>query len=458
MVDYIKVSKGLDIPIDGAPKPIIKKTVFSETVAVKPTDFRGVIPKLMVKEGDVIKAGGALFHDKAMPEVMFTSPVSGTIAQIVRGEKRKLLEVVVSADKETVYEEFNIPKFENLEKEEIKKFLLLSGLWAGIRQRPYNVIPNVNELPKAIFISAFNTAPLAPDMEFVLKDQIENIQCGINVLKKLTQKSIHLNLKATNSSSTPFHKLANVEYNVFDGPHPAGNVGVQINKISPINKGEIVWTLDLFKVAEIGKLFSKGIYDASRVVAITGPRATEPCYVNAVAGMNMKSIAEFANTEAEKFQAEGEVRFISGNILTGNNVGKDGYLGFFDNQVSLITEGDYYEAFGWAKPFRVKKFSFAHTYFSWLTPKKKYKLDTNLNGGVRAFVQSDIYSKVFPMDILPVFLLKAILAEDIDKMEQLGIYEVVEEDFALCEYICPSKIEIQSIITKGIDVMIKEMS
>lgn len=458
MVDYIKIKKGLNVPVDGAPKSEIKKTIIPEIVAIKPTNFRGVIPKLTVKEGDHVKAGGSIFIDKARPEIVFSSPVSGTILKIVRGEKRKLLEVLISIDKEIEYENFDLPKFENLTPELIKDTLLKSGLWVNIKQRPFNVIPNINDTPKSIFISGFNSAPLAPDMDFVLKNRLDDLQMGIDVLKKLVHKPIHIGLHISNSSSTPIHKLKNVEFNVFDGPHPAGNVGIQIHKISPINKGDIVWTLDLVKVAKIGKLFSKGIYDSNIIVAVSGPRAIEPSYIKTVEGFNFKDIAEFVSPNSEKFQDNSGVRYISGNILTGNTVGAEGYLGFFDNQVTLITEGDYNEAFGWAKPFRTKKFSFSHAYFSWLTPRKKYKMDSNLNGGERAFVLTDIYSKVLPMDILPVYLLKAILAEDIDKMEQLGIYEVVEEDFALCEYVCPSKIEIQSIIAKGIDLMIKELA
>lgn len=462
MVDYIKLKKGLNIPINGVPQPVIKKSVVSEEVAVKPTDFKGITPKLLVKEGDAVKAGTAVFADKSNPEILFASPVSGTVSGIIRGEKRKLLEIRIKSDKEMEYVKYDFPKTEVITKNEIISALKQSGLWVCLKQRPYGIIPKPEVEPKAIFVSGFNSAPLAPDYDYCLRSEFDNIQIGINVLSKLTKGGVHLGLNAFNHASTPFHKLNNVSTNLFDGPHPAGNVGVQIHHISPINKGETVWTIDLMHLAAIGKLFDKGIYDMGRMVAITGPRATFPCYVHGIAGMAMKDIEEFASKEPDRNQSYQEgcpVRFISGNVLTGTSVGKDGYLGFFDNQVTLITEGDYYESFGWAKIFRPKKFSLSKTYFSYLDSRRKqYNMDSNLNGGQRAFVVNGYYEKVLPMDIYPVYLLKAILAGDIDKMEKLGIYEVIEEDLALCEYICPSKIEVQDIISKGIDLMLKEMA
>ncbi len=457
MVDYIKLKQGLDIPIDGVPSAQILKSIVSDTVAVKPTDFKGLIPKLTVKEGDSVKAGSPLFVDKKRPDVKFTSPVSGTVSEIVRGEKRKLLEVRVKADPETVYAEFSLPKPENITAEQAISSLLESGLWACIKQRPYGIIPDPAVRPKSVYISGFDTAPLAADYDFILRDELPNIQTAINVLSKITPK-IHFGLCAKTHASSPFHKLSGVEFHVFDGPHPAGNVGVQINHVCPINKGDIVWTVNLQMLAIVGRFFNTGKVDMRKTVAIGGPRVSNPGYIRCMSGMCLNSIADMANDNVDKLQRGCPIRYISGNALTGTNVGKDGYLGFYDDCISLITEGKYFETFGWAKIFRPKKYSFASTYFSWLTPRKKYLVDSNLNGGVRAFVMTNKYAKVFPMNIYPVYLLKAILAEDIDKMEQLGIYEVVEEDFALCEYIDPSKIDIQSIVSKGIDLMIKEMA
>ncbi len=458
MVNYIKLKKGLDIPVQGAPQAWILKSIVSDTVAVKPTDFRGLVPRLAVKEGDSVKAGSVLFIDKNRPEIKFTSPVSGTVSEIVRGEKRKLLEVRVKADAQTEYQKFELPAISSITGQQVIDVLLESGLWPCIKQRPYGIIPDPKVAPKAIYVSGFDSAPLAPDYDFILREEIEHIQTAINALSKIAGSEIHLGLSAKTCNSSHFQKLTGVQTHVFEGPHPAGNVGIQINHICPINKGDIVWTINIQALAIIGRLFNEGICDMRKTIAVAGPRVTNPGYIKTVAGMHLSYIADMVNDNVEKMQRGCDVRFISGNILTGTNVGKDGYLGFYDDCITLITEGNYYELFGWAKIFRPKKFSFASTYFSWLTPKKKYRMDSNLNGGERAFVMTGKYAQVLPMDIYPAYLLKAILAEDIDKMEQLGIYEVIEEDFALCEYIDSSKIEIQSIISKGIDIMIKEMA
>lgn len=458
MVDYIKLRKGLNIPIEGVPQPQIIKSIVSETVALKPTDFRGLTPKLVVKEGDTVKAGSVIFIDKQRPRIKFTSPVSGVVSEIIRGEKRKLLEVRIKADSQIEYLKFELPKADSLTKEGVIEALLESGLWPCIKQRPYGIIPSPEVAPKAIFISGFNTAPLAPDFDFSLREDFENIQAAINALSRIAPKKIHISLNAQTHASTPFHKLNGVEFHKFHGPHPAGNVGVQIHHISPVNKGEVVWTIDLHLLAIIGRLFNEGICDMRKTIAVCGPRVAAPGYVKCIAGTCISPLSDMTNNNIISLQEGCEIRYISGDVLSGTAISPDGYLGFYDDQITFITEGAYKELFGWAKIFRPKKFSLSPTYFSWLTPKKRYKMDSNLNGGVRAFVLTDKYSNVLPMDILPVYLLKAILAEDIDKMEQLGIYEVLPEDFALCEYIDPSKIAIQDIISKGIDLMIKEMA
>jgi Na+-transporting NADH:ubiquinone oxidoreductase subunit A len=292
-----------------------------------------------------------------------------------------------------------------------------------------------------------------------MRDEQDSLQEGVNVLSKLTGGSIYVSLSAKDYAASPLYKLKNVKQYCFSGAHPAGNVGIQINHISPIAKGETAWTITPAGVAAIGKLFTKGIYDISRLFAIAGPRSEHPCYVKAVPGFCLKQISEYiSETDCKIYGQPVGIRCISGNVLTGSNIGAEGYTGFYDNEVSFVSEGNYNELFGWAKIFRPKKFSMSHSYFSWLCPKRKYNADTNVNGGERAFVMSGLYEKVVPMDIYPVYLIKAILAEDIDKMEQLGIYEVLEEDFALCEYICPSKINVQDIISRGISLMMKEMA
>ena len=450
MSNNIYLKKGLNIPISGAAAQSTRKVIVPDVVAVKPTDFRGFIPKLLVREGDKVLAGTPVLADKMSQSILLASPVSGTVAQIVRGEKRKLLEVRIKADEKQEFVDFGVKKPAQMSAAEIKEAILAAGLWPAITQRPYGIIANPEIKPKAIFVSAFNTAPLAANPEFALKDEVENIQTAINALAKLTDGGVHISLNAENYSGTPFHKLENVIQHIFSGKHPAGNVGIQIHHISPIKKGETVWTVSLMMLAAIGKLFNTGKCDLRRKIAVTGPMAIEPAYVEGYPGISMKDIKEFYNPQEN-------LRFVSGDALSGTNVTAEGFLGFNDNQITILKEGDSYELFGWAKPFRSSQFSASRTYFSWLTPKKTYNMDTNLHGGPRAFVVNDVYSKVLPMDIFPVYLLKACIAQDIDKMEKYGIYEVLEEDLALCEYVCPSKIYIQQIITDGIALMLKEM-
>ena len=451
MSEQIRLKKGLDIPVAGAASQTIAKTVSADIVAIKPTDFRALVPKMVVKEGDRVLAGDPLFVDKNRPQVCFCSPVSGTVEAVVRGEKRKLLEVRVKADGKMEYRHKKAAVPASMTKEKAAARMLELGLWPAVIQRPYGIIANPDDSPKSIFISAMDTAPLAPDYDFVLQNRFEDVQTGVDVLGKFTKGGVHFSMNYYTCPSSDFKKLRGVIFHEFEGKHPAGNVGVQINHISPINKGEIVWTVDLLSVAMIGKAFNEGIYDASRLVAVTGPAAKNPAYVSTIQGAPMSAFADF-------YAGVENVRLVSGNILTGDNVGPDGFIGFFDNQVTILKEGDYYETFGWCKPFRCKKFSFSHTYWSWLCGRKKYDMDTNTNGGPRPFVVSDVYAKVLPMDIYPVYLAKACLAKDIEKMENLGIYEVLPEDFALCEFVCPSKNNIQQIISDGIDLMLKEMA
>ena len=450
MSNNIYLKKGLDLPIAGEAVQQTKKVIVPDIVAVKPTDFRGLVPKLLVREGDKVLAGTPVLADKMSQNILFASPVSGTVAEVVRGEKRKLLEVRIKADAQQEYVDFGVKQVSDMTAEQIKESILTAGLWPAIIQRPYGIIANPEVKPKAIFVSAFNTAPLAADVEFTLKDEFSNIQTAINALNKLTDGGVHLSFNAKNYSGTPFHRLDNVIQHTFEGKHPAGNVGVQIHHISPIRKGETVWTVSMMMLAAIGRLLTTGKYDLRRKIAVTGPMAVNPAYVDALPGISIKSLIDFYDPSLN-------LRHVSGNVLTGTNVGKDGFMGFYDDQVTILEEGDKYEMLGWAKPFRPQLFSASRTYFSWLTPNKKYDMDTNLHGGPRAFVVNDVYGKVLPMELYPVYLLKACLANDIDKMERYGIYEVLEEDLALCEYVCPSKIYIQQIITDGISLMLKEM-
>ncbi|MDX9811990.1 MAG: Na(+)-translocating NADH-quinone reductase subunit A [Bacteroidales bacterium] len=460
MSNKILLRKGLNIPLKGSASNQIARSISPDILAVKPTDFKGLNPKLLVKEGDLVKAGTPVIADKKNPEILICSPASGTVKEIVRGEKRKLLQILIQADKKQEYEHSGAHEICKTGKpQELKDTLLASGLWVLIKQRPYGTIADPSKEPKAIFISGFDSAPLAADMDYAMKNEFDNMQMGVNILSKLSKGGVHIGLHADTFAGSPMHRLEKAKIHVFDGPHPAGNVGIQIHHISPINKGETVWTLDLYALAAIGRLFNKGVFDLRRVIAVAGPKAKKPAYVETLPGMAIKEISDFADSANEvRYGDEVGVRYISGNVLTGENAGIDGYTGMFHNVITIMAEGNYREMFGWIKPLRSKKFSISRSYFSWLMPNKQYNLDTNLNGGERAFVVTGVYEKVLPMDILPLYLFKAILADDIDKMEQLGIYEVIEEDVALCEFVCPSKAEIQDIVSKGINTMIKEMS
>ena len=450
MSKVITLRKGLDINLQGKPQASVSDAPQAALYGVSPLDFEGVTPKLLVKAGERVKAGTPLFFDKNDQRVLFTSPVSGCVAEIVRGEKRKVLAVTVTPDAERQYEDFGPADPTASSREEIVEKLLRSGLWPMIVQRPYGIIADPSDEPRAIFVSAFDSAPLAPDYNFALREERSNLQTGIEVLRKLTAGKVHLSVRAGAEGDMP--SLGGVELHTFRGKHPAGNVGVQIHHIAPVNKGEKVWTVNIQDLAIIGRLFNTGHADMTRTIAVTGSEVEKPAYVRTIAGARVDSILG-GNVKA---QQEGDsVRIISGNVLTGTKTAMDGFLGYYANQLTAIPEGDKYELLGWAMP-RLGKFSVSRAYFSWLCPKKAYRLDTNMNGGERPFVVTGLYEKYLPMDIYPMYLLKACLAGDIDKMENLGIYEVVEEDFALCEVVDPSKIDIQQIIRDGINLMIRE--
>ncbi len=451
MSEVKKIKKGLDIKLIGKAEKVLEKADRSETFAIKPTDFPGLTPKLKVKVDTEIKAGSALFFDKYRPEINFTSPVSGKVIAVNRGERRKILEVIVQANNELQYEEFKKANPNDLSREEIKEELLKSGLWAFLRQRPYDIIANPADTPKAIYISAFDSAPLAADFDYLVEGEAEAFQMGLDALKKLTDGDVHLNIDAKKTQSPAFTEAKNVVINKFTGVHPAGNVGIQIHKLNPINKGDIVWVIRPQEIVFIGRLFQKGIYDVSRKIALTGSEVKNPVYYNTILGASVRPILKGQLKDDET------IRVISGNVLTGTHIPEDGFLGFYDSQITIIPEGNKYEFLGWALP-GLDKFSMSKTFFSWLTPNKAYRLNANLHGEHRAYVVTGEYDKVLPMDVLPQQLIKSIMVEDIDLMEQLGIYEVAPEDLALCEFVCTSKINVQDLVRQGIDLMIKEMS
>ncbi len=447
----INLKKGLNIRMKGeADKSLMASTFLAEEYALKPTDFHGMLPKLLVQEGDRVKVGTPVFYDKSDERITIPSPVSGIITQIVRGEQRRILEIRIKADSEQQYLEFPVKDITHLQREDVIKTLLDSGVWAYIRQRPYDIVANPEQTPKMIVVSAFDTAPMAPDYDFIVHGLAKHFQAGLDVLNKLITEKVTLNIHTENSKSGVFLNSQNVEINHFNGIHPVGNVGVQVHHISPINKGEVIWYVNPQDVIIIGRLFTEGRYDATKIVAVAGSQLKITGYHKLIGGVSVKGFIQ------DNLQEEAaHPRVISGNVLTGTNIGMDGCLGFYDHLISVIPEGDYYEPFGWIMP-GFNKFSFFRSFFSWLMPNKKYDLDTNYHGGERPFVVTGAFEKVFPMNIYPMQLLKACIIKDIEAMENLGIYEVAPEDFALCEFVDPSKTEIQAIISEGLDFVRKE--
>ncbi len=443
------IKKGLDIKLLGdAEKTVVDLN--AKTFAIKPPNFIGCFPKVLVKDGDLVKAGTPLFFDKYRENIVFTAPVSGKVKAVKRGSKRRLLEIIIDSDQKNESIDFGTSKISDLNKEAVIEKMLKSGVWPVLRQRPYSVIANPNDAPKAIFVAAYDTSPLAPDYDLIVHGQGEAFQAGLDVLTKLTTGKVHLNVDAKKTTSKVFLNSKNVQINTFSGPHPSGNVSVHVSKVDPINKGDIIWYLYPQDVLTIGRLFLKGIFDSSRVIALAGSEVSKPRYYRTFIGA---SIDKMVTNNV----SNGDNRFISGTVLTGEKIEKDGFVGFYDSMVTVIPEGNKFEFFGWLLP-GFGKFSISRTFPSWLTPNKKYRLDTNLHGGVRAYVMTGKYEKVFPFDIYPMQLIKAIMVDDIDQMENLGIYEIDDEDFALCEVIDTSKTEIQSIVRKGLDMMRQEMS
>ncbi len=453
MSQTIKLKKGFDINLAGKAEKKLLEIPQSDTFALKPTDFSGLSrPKLVVKEGDNVKAGTPICYERNVEDILYTSPVSGEVVEIKRGEKRKVLEVKILADKEIEFEQFkkySVSDISGLSKEDTLEQLKKSGAWANVIQRPYGCVASPTDTPKSIFISAFDSSPLAPNFDFVLEGQDQYFQAGIDILKKFTNGTIHLNIDGNAEVSQLFSQAKNVQLNTVTGPHPAGNVGVQIHHIDPIVKGDVVWTLSPVGVAQIGKLFLEGIYDTSKLVAVTGSQMKETGYVKMYAGACLNKLADKVTGDHN--------RYVSGNVLTGEGIGAEGYLGYYHNQITVIPEGDEEEFLGWIKP-TTSKLSF-HRAFGMLTflngKNKEFKVDTNTHGEERNFVVSGSFEEVMPMDILPTYLFKAIMAEDYDDMEALGIYEVIEEDVALCEFVDVSKNPLQEVLREGIE-LIKE--
>ncbi len=447
MSKIVKLKKGFDINMVGKAKQELADFAPAQTFAIKPTDFIGLQrPKVLVNEGDTVKAGTPILIDKALDQVIYAAPVSGKVVEIKRGDRRKLLEVKILADATIIHEQFAQVDIASLDRDALAAKLAASGVWPNIIQRPFGIVANPADTPKSIFISAFDTHPLAPDYAFALQGQEKYLQAGIEALAKLTSGKVHLNVDGSKAVPAVFADLKGAQVNKFSGPHPAGNVGVQIHHLDPINKGEIAWTVSPYGVIQIGKFVLEGIYDASKVIAVTGSELTKAAYVKTYSGA---SISTFVKGNLNS----GHVRVVSGNVLTGEKISLEGFLGFYHNQITVIPEGDYYEFMGWAKPTTRLSYHRALGLLSFLTPNKEFVLDSNGRGEERAFVQTGVFESVTPMDILPVYLLKAIMAEDFDEIEELGIYEIVEEDLALCEFVDVSKHPVQELVRKGIELI-----
>ena len=444
----IRIKKGLDIKLVGVAEKKTTNSSQSSVYAVKPEDFHGITPKLVAKEGAEVKAGDTLFYSKSDERILFPSPVSGKVTEVIRGARRKVLAVKIAADTTQVYRDFGAKDADAMSAEEVKNHLFASGCWPFVKQRPYDVVANPNQAPKAIFISAYASAPLAADLEYTLAGKEVELQAAITAVSKLTEGLVHVSVGANTTS--PLANLTGIELHKVSGPHPSGNVGTQIAKLDPINKGEVVWVITPQDLVVIGELLLTGKLNVSRTIALTGSQFSKPQYVTAISG------ALIADVTANNLNDD-NTRIISGNVLSGKEVKADEFLGYYDNQITAIPEGDDYEFFGWNKPIFNKISTSRALTFSWLTPKKKYDLNTNTNGEHRAFVVTGSYEEVFPLDIYPMQLLKAFMYKDLDEMEALGGYEVAPEDFALTEFVCVSKQPHQKIIREGLDLMREEL-
>jgi len=445
----IKIRKGLNIRLKGEAEKTLSNAPRSRTFAIRPIDFHLITPKMVVKEGAKVQAGDSLFYSKSQEEIKFVSPVSGTLTEIERGAKRVITMIIIEADLQDTYKDFGSIDPDTMSPEHLKNYLLNSGCWPFIKQRPYDVIANPDITPKAIFISGFNTAPLAADLNFTLRGKEKQLQAAVTALSKLTDGAVHVSVGTGQDS--PFSGLKDISLHSFRGPHPAGNVGTQIAYLDPVNKGETVWTVTAQDLVIIGELIISGKFNAERVIALAGSSVKTPKYYNTKIG------AEVSTFVYDSGLSEDNSRLISGDVLTGTKISPKEHLGYYDNTVSIIPEGDDYEFFGWAMPVFKKISPSRALTFSWMFPKKKYNLNTNTNGEHRAFVLTGNYEEVFPMDIYPLQILKACLVKDLDAMEALGMYEVAPEDFSLTEFICVSKQPHQQIIREGLDLMYKEI-
>ena len=450
MSNDIRIKKGLDINLKGEAEKVLDNAIISNVYTLRPEDFHGIIPKMLVKVGNKVKAGESVFYDKSNEDIKFVSPVSGEITEIARGEKRRILAVKIQADKAQSSVDHGKFNLDSADADAVKAHLMASGCWPFVKQRPYDVIANPANPPKAIFISAYASAPLAADYDFTLAGKEEELQAAISALGKLTEGHIHVSVGK--DSNSPFSGLSGITLHKVSGPHPSGNVGTLINKIDPVNKGEVVWTVAPQDLVVIGELLLTGKFNAERIVAFVGSSVQNPRYFKTRIGSEVATMIYDKGVDKND-----NIRVISGNVLSGKQIQPDGFLDYFSNVITVIPEGNDYEIFGWNKPIFNKISTSRALTFSWLFPKKKFDLNTNTNGEHRAFVITGTYEQVFPLDIYPLQILKACMYQDLDEMEALGMYEVAPEDFALTEFVCVSKQPHQKIIREGLDLMLKEI-
>ncbi|APY12710.1 NADH:ubiquinone reductase (Na(+)-transporting) subunit A [Seonamhaeicola sp. S2-3] len=450
MSNDIRIKKGLDINLKGTAEKKLDTAIVSNFCTIRPEDFHGVIPKLILKVGAKVKAGEAVFYDKSNENVKFVSPVSGEITEIVRGEKRRILAIKIQVDKTQTYQDNGKIDVNAAKADDVKAHLLASGCWPFVKQRPYDVIANPDKSPKAIFVSGYASAPLAADLDFTLQGKEAELQAAVTALGKLTDGAVHISIGK--NSNSPLATLTGVTIHKVSGPHPSGNVGTLINKVDPINKGEVVWTVNAQDLVIIGELLLTGKFNAERIVALAGSEIEAPRYLVTKIGSEVSTLIY-----DKGISKDSNARIISGNVLSGKEIKPDGALDYYSNVISVIPEGDDYEFFGWTKPIFNKVSTSRALTFSWLNPKKQYDLNTNTNGEHRAFVVTGAYEEVFPLDIYPLQILKACMYKDLDEMEALGMYEVAPEDFALTEFVCVSKQPHQKIIREGLDLMLKEI-
>jgi Na+-transporting NADH:ubiquinone oxidoreductase subunit A len=445
----IKIKKGLTIKLQGEADKTLSNAPRSRTFAIRPSDFHLITPKMVVKEGGKVQAGETIFFSKSNEIVKFVSPVSGTLTKISRGAKRVITEISIEADAQDSFKDFGILSPNSSSAEAIKSRLLESGCWPFIMQRPYAIIANTDQEPRDIFVSGFSTAPLANDLDFSLSGKENELQAALTALSKLTKGQVHVSVSSNGNS--PFKGMKDITLHNVSGPHPAGNVGTQINKIGPVNKGEVIWTVAPQDLVIIGELLLTGKFNAERIIALSGSEVKTPKYYRTRIGSEASTFLYDSGLKSEN------VRVISGDVLTGRKISPKEHIGYYSNTVTVIPEGDDYELFGWNKPVFDKISTSRALTFSWLMPNKVYDLDTNTNGEHRNFVVTGNYEEVFPLDMYPLQMLKSCMIQDLDEMEALGMYEVAPEDFALTEFVCVSKQPHQQIIRNGLDLMYKEI-